>query len=434
MALEGTLRDFSLADIFQLIGLQRKTGALTLSGPADTVSILFEKGRIVGAESEARRIEDRLGHVLIKTGKVQPQQLERVLRLQRETGQRVGDLLISEAVLAPEDLGRALELQVTQILYRLFRWSDGDFRFAQTNSVDYDRHCFRPIAVENVLMEGLRILDEWPLIERRIRSFRLVYAPSDPSREVREERAGTDEATDRELDAALGLDGAELTPEETRAEGERDLVTVSAKQAVVYSLLDGRLSVQDVIDRSNLGEFESCKALYELLEKDLIQEVSSGVPAGASPRPSRGIADRATAVIAGLVGTGVLLGGLWWTLAAPTSRLLGPFRVLEATESLRLSASMSRLSRLEFALRLFTLYRGAYPESLDDLVAMGLITEEDLLDPWGQSYTYLVSRRSYQLRGLDGQGQERSGLILTGRLLQDSQQPPALPAPRASRR
>ncbi|HEY8848998.1 MAG TPA: DUF4388 domain-containing protein, partial [Thermoanaerobaculia bacterium] len=26
MALEGTLRDFSLADIFQLIGLQRKTG------------------------------------------------------------------------------------------------------------------------------------------------------------------------------------------------------------------------------------------------------------------------------------------------------------------------------------------------------------------------------------------------------------------------
>ena len=32
MALEGTLKDFSLADIFQLIGLQRKTGVLTLRG------------------------------------------------------------------------------------------------------------------------------------------------------------------------------------------------------------------------------------------------------------------------------------------------------------------------------------------------------------------------------------------------------------------
>jgi hypothetical protein len=433
MALEGTIRDFSLADIFQLIGLQRKTGVLSLAGPEDTVSISFEKGRIVGAESEARRIEDRLGHVLIKTGKVQQQQLERVLRLQKETGQRVGDLLISEAALAPEDLGRALELQVTQIIYRLFRWADGEFRFAQTSSVDYDRQCFRPIAVENVLMEGLRILDEWPLIERRVRSFTLVYAPSDRSREVREEGAGTDEATDLELDAALGIDGAELPPEERHAEPENDLVTVSAKQAVVYGLLDGRLSVQDVIDRSGLGEFESCRALYELLEKDLIQEVTPGVPAGAPPRPSRGIADRATAVVAVLLVTGVLLGGLWWTLDSPFSRLLGPFRVLEATESLRLSASLSRLSRLEFALRLFTLYRGAYPESLDDLVAMGLVSEDDLMDPWGQSYTYLVSRRSYQLRGLDGQGRERSDLILTGRLLRDSQDDPATPAPRASR-
>ncbi|MFQ5768578.1 MAG: DUF4388 domain-containing protein, partial [Acidobacteriota bacterium] len=42
MALEGTLRDFSLADIFQLIGLQRKTGLLTLKGPDDTVTIPFE--------------------------------------------------------------------------------------------------------------------------------------------------------------------------------------------------------------------------------------------------------------------------------------------------------------------------------------------------------------------------------------------------------
>ena len=41
MALEGTLRDFSLADIFQLIGLQRKTGVLTLRSKEDTVTVTF---------------------------------------------------------------------------------------------------------------------------------------------------------------------------------------------------------------------------------------------------------------------------------------------------------------------------------------------------------------------------------------------------------
>ena len=41
MALEGTIKDFGLPDIFQLIGLQRKTGHLTL---------INEKGGVLGKQ------------------------------------------------------------------------------------------------------------------------------------------------------------------------------------------------------------------------------------------------------------------------------------------------------------------------------------------------------------------------------------------------
>ena len=41
MALEGTIRDFGLPDIFQLIGLQRKTGVLTLKNEKDKVTVTF---------------------------------------------------------------------------------------------------------------------------------------------------------------------------------------------------------------------------------------------------------------------------------------------------------------------------------------------------------------------------------------------------------
>ena len=44
MALAGTLKDFSLADIFQLIALQKKTGYLTLRNPADVVTVTFMEG------------------------------------------------------------------------------------------------------------------------------------------------------------------------------------------------------------------------------------------------------------------------------------------------------------------------------------------------------------------------------------------------------
>ena len=45
MALKGTLKDFGIADIFQLIGHQSKTGVLTLNGPSDGIWI-FKIGTV----------------------------------------------------------------------------------------------------------------------------------------------------------------------------------------------------------------------------------------------------------------------------------------------------------------------------------------------------------------------------------------------------
>src|ERR1700755_3519546 len=126
MALEGTLKDFSLADIFQLIGLQRKTGVLTLRGKDDTVTVTFLDGKVVGADSLNRRLENRLGTVLIKTGTLTQDQLSRTLEIQRETLPPLGFILTHYGIISAESLRAAIQLQILQILYRLFRWKDGD--------------------------------------------------------------------------------------------------------------------------------------------------------------------------------------------------------------------------------------------------------------------------------------------------------------------
>ena len=84
MALEGTLKDFSLADIFQLIGLQRKTGVLTLRSKDDTVTVTFLDGKVVGADSLSHRLENRLGSVLIKSGLLTNDQRPRSSQLPRQ--------------------------------------------------------------------------------------------------------------------------------------------------------------------------------------------------------------------------------------------------------------------------------------------------------------------------------------------------------------
>ena len=54
MALQETLEDFGLADIFQLIAVQQKTGVLSLKDDSDDVSVYFRGGDVVFADSRQR--------------------------------------------------------------------------------------------------------------------------------------------------------------------------------------------------------------------------------------------------------------------------------------------------------------------------------------------------------------------------------------------
>src|SRR5256712_1887519 len=175
MALEGTLRDFGLPDIFQLIGMQRKTGVLTLRNKEDTVTVTCLDGKVVGADSASRRIENRLGTVLTKSGLLTQEQLARALEIQKETLQRLGFILTHYQIISPDSLKQALQLQILQIVYRLFRWKDGDYHFSQETTIEYDRDNVVPISAESILMEGARMIDEWPIIEKRIRSSDQVF-------------------------------------------------------------------------------------------------------------------------------------------------------------------------------------------------------------------------------------------------------------------
>src|SRR5512144_2087326 len=175
MGLEGTLRVFSLTDIFQMLGLQRKTGVLSVEGDDDTITISFLGGQVVAAESTARRLDNRLGNLLIRAGYVTQEQLDRILEVQRETRQRMGFLLVREGLIDPQELREALRLQIARIVYTAFRWPDGRFRFSQEGMVDYDADHMAPVSIDSILMEAAQMVDEWPLFEKKVGSLAAVY-------------------------------------------------------------------------------------------------------------------------------------------------------------------------------------------------------------------------------------------------------------------
>jgi hypothetical protein len=406
MALEGTLRDFSLADIFQLIGLQRKTGVLTLKGREDVVTISFLDGKVVGADSVNKRIEDRLGQVLLKTGTVSQTELDAALRTQMETLERLGHILIRHTVISRDELRKALEKQVLQIIYRVFRWQDGDYHFSQETTVDYDSELFSPMSAESILMEGARMLDEWPIIEKKIPHRGLVFVPTQAAQtaEVVGEQE-LEEIADFELDA----------PPPPTPTGGRIKISPVERDILVFA--NGVNDVEEIVRKSAHGEFETCKAIYTLLTRSLLRQATRDELARAAQKASA-----ATRTVAPVPRLPWLAAALIPLLALsmliaprnPLNPVLGPSHKL--APRLVIDLSWARMFGLWKVMQSRNLLLGSYPDTLADLVTERLVRQDLLQDPWKRTYRYVLRDQSMLLAGSNAEGIPDPNLILSQHL------------------
>ena len=175
MALQGSLSDFGIAEILQLIGTQQKTGILHVDGDGeDGVQIYFSSGRIIRCDVTRRDKRDLIGAMLLSAEVIDHSQLNAALKGQKKSLKRVGDILVEGKIVSPELLREFTDLQTRETLYRLFEWKAGAYRF-EGKPPNFARPLGAPIACESLLMEGFRLLDEWSLVRARISNFDTVY-------------------------------------------------------------------------------------------------------------------------------------------------------------------------------------------------------------------------------------------------------------------
>jgi hypothetical protein len=402
MALQGTIRDFGLPDIFQLIGLQRKTGILTLANDKDneTVTVTFESGMVVMADSSGRRLEDRLGNVLVKQGKISRERLEEALATQKQTLQRLGHILATTSAITTRDLREALSVQVSQIVFRVFRWRDGRYQFAAADSVDYDRENLVPMSADFILMEGIRMVDEWPIIEKKIPSFDIVFRPVvDPS--LIEVRSGA---------------GPDASQAEARAVAtSTGRIRLGADEERVFRRVDGVRTVQAIIDATGSGEFEVCRTLFDFLNRNLIAPAGRGSAARAEELEPAGEGSALPGYAVAALVSVLALAGLAVQLRAPFAVTgLGP--VLPGTRDVVRDGVLSaRLARIERAVEAWRATHARPPAALDELVEAGLVERAWLVDPWSRPILYEADARGYVLRASEESAGGRPGTVLDRR-------------------
>jgi hypothetical protein len=248
MALVGNLRDFGLSDFLYLVDRGYKTGCLHLSRGDDAASLYFEKGKLVtaGREQQHTRVTD----VLLQRGKLNPQQAQAAAAMQHN-GTPLSFTLVEQNVISREELQRVLQQHIEESVYTLFGWPDGEFRFEQNQRPSTDAPIMPvPISVENLIMEGVRRIDEWGRIKDRIPStdmiVRFVEQPGE------------------------------------KAKG----VNLSADEWRVFARINGKHTLAEIAQKTGLSEFDVCRIVYGFLTAGLVEVMRKPRPvAQASDRP-----------------------------------------------------------------------------------------------------------------------------------------------------
>jgi hypothetical protein len=354
MALQGNLRDFSLTEILQLLGTQKKTGCLMLEWNTERAQAYILDGRIVETREPGMSATDPLLTFLVRVHRLSDEQRRGLTSIHRESGRDLEDLLVNGRYLDAEELKGFLERQILNDLMSLVRWENGTYRFDPKKR--WPDTPLVELSMEGALIEAARRVDE---------QRRYVLQFNDPHKLL-----GVRDLPD---------------PDEPLSEEEKEL----------FGIIDGHHTVAEIVDSAPLSEYEAYEALHRMLEAQWVEFVGRRAPGAAETRVEP--VERRPALRLSLPHEVVVAAAVLVTAAAlpfATLRWRAPVVTPVATDVF----ARQRLDVVEDVLDLYRREHGRYPERLEELVEDDWVRSDQLELP-GERMHYRVLDRgaSYQL-------------------------------------
>ena len=352
VALHGNLADFGIAEVFQLIGQQRKTGTLVVEGGGGSIFLAFDEGRVVcGGPEDSRSDREPLGPQFVRSGYLTRNQLDDLYAESDRSARPISDLLLAAGLIEETTLEEVRSLLTRETVFNVMRRQSGDFNFI-AEAITHDVKPEQLLGAEQILMDGLRMLDEWQTFSAIVPDQDTVFC-----------RVGN-------LEMARAV-----------TKGEADTCLVHADR--VLQLVDGRLSVRRIIDLSRAGTFEATRALAELCQAGVIKVAARGVK---KPRVAKWKGRRMLILplLRAAIATAIpfaLLGGLAWKLlpsADATGGLPGAALPMRSVEHF---GSRYEVGLIRNQLEVYYFAKGAYPARLESLSpSLDSLTPERLGD------------------------------------------------------
>ncbi|MDZ4169869.1 MAG: DUF4388 domain-containing protein [Coriobacteriia bacterium] len=243
MALEGNLKDFSLSDMFRLLQTGSKTGTLHIDRSSAHGIVCFRDGQVYHANSTGS--SEAVGKRLVRAGVVSEKQLRQaqgLMKIQKrdKAERKLGQILVDEGYLEAEVLESFVRDTVSDALFDLMRWEDGELRFEPDETVAA-ADLGITVPVDGALTDAAKRLELWNRICEKIPS----------------------------LDTRFSMSG---TPG-----GKSGEIHLKPREWMLLCYLHGSRSVRELVELTGYSDFDTAKILYGMYAGGLIEKVG---PAG----------------------------------------------------------------------------------------------------------------------------------------------------------
>ncbi len=237
-ALAGDLAIVSIADVLLLLQDRGYTGSVSLSHGRARMDIYLGQGRVDFAGAQGVADEFLIGRFLVSGAHVSPETLAKIIEERRQDNNKelLGAYLCARGLLASTGLHKAMAKQTAALVFESLRWGSGRFSFRPLTELPAQaREAGLALPVDGLILEGLRRVEEWRVIEQEIGDFDMTFV--------------------RNEDKLASFGRGQLLREET----------------AIAELVNGRNTVRDIIQISKLGSYDVTQVLFRLLRSKLIR-------------------------------------------------------------------------------------------------------------------------------------------------------------------
>lgn len=176
MILSGDLKDFSLADVLQLLLQQRKSGVLVLSEGREKAELFIASGNLTGVRVNGETPESKIKEILIETGRVTKQEMVDLEAISRDMDRTLLTTLAAKGHLSEDDRKEWLQIITEDMVCELFGWMNGRYEFGTGSKAQAMAQL--NISTEFACMEGMRRIDEWPRLREALPDPKMVFRPT----------------------------------------------------------------------------------------------------------------------------------------------------------------------------------------------------------------------------------------------------------------